>query len=99
MPRSAVYAFVAFLGALLLALVFTLGYVLNDGDGNTTTVDVDQDLGIVIRDGDVDFDTLEEIIDILASEYVGHGCSGHDVTEVGQSACDSQVSPRRVGSC
>lgn len=55
------------LGAALLALVFVLGYVSNDGRPSAPrdSSSISQAL-----DGDVDFDTLEQIVRILQDEYV-----------------------------
>jgi len=69
MYRGAAWIVGAVLGAVLLALVFTLGYVTNDDGGGDArpNVQIDTDSG----DGSVDFSTLQEIVDILQREYFG----------------------------
>ncbi len=69
MYRGAAWTVGAVLGAVLLALVFTLGYVTNDDGGGSTQPNVQIDTGS--GDGSVDFSTLEEIVDILQREYFG----------------------------
>ena len=74
MYRAAALTVGALLAALLLALVFTLGFVSNDGDGGTSQVQdqsIDSEPIDITIDGDADFETLQEIVDILASEYIG----------------------------
>lgn len=72
MHRAAALTVGALLAVLLLALVFTLGFVSNDGDGGTAQFQgqTSEPIDITI-DGAADFDTLQEIVDILASEYIG----------------------------
>lgn len=69
MYRGAAWTVGAVLGAVLLALVFTLGYVTNDDGGGSARPNVQIDTGP--GDGSVDFSTLEEIVGILKSEYFG----------------------------
>lgn len=71
MYKSVAWIVAAALGAVLLALVFTLGYVSNDrfsdddpGSGGEVTID--------LPDGDFDFQTLEQIVEILEDEYAGN---------------------------
>ena len=71
MYKAAAWIVGGLLGAVLLALVFTLGYVssdrLNDDSdsGPTTQVDFDD-----VLDGIIDFNTLEQIVEVLKDEYV-----------------------------
>ena len=71
MYRAAYWTVAALLGALSLALVFTIGYVSSNGVGGTgsgpaglepTTRPSDQ--------RDVDFSTFQDILDILNEEYI-----------------------------
>ena len=70
MYKAAAWIVGGLLAAVLLALVFTLGYVSSDrigGDdssGSSSNVNVGN-----VLDGDVDFDTLQQIVDILRDEY------------------------------
>lgn len=71
MSRAAIAAVAALLAVLLLALVFTLGYVVNDGDGGAVTADeVQRDVEDVLETGEIDFSTLEQIVEILQDEYI-----------------------------
>ena len=55
----------------MLAFVFTLGYVINDGDNGTATSASDEpDSTDSDTNSAFDFDTLDEIVDILEDEYV-----------------------------
>jgi carboxyl-terminal processing protease len=61
----------AVLAALLFALVYTLGYVSNNGGGDGGRTDsVEVDGNQVIIDDDVDFETLDQILNILRREYL-----------------------------
>ena len=70
MYKAAAWIVGGLLATVLLALVFTLGYVSSDrigGDdssGSSSNVNVGN-----VLDGDVDFDTLQQIVDILRDEY------------------------------
>ena len=70
MYKAAAWIVGGLLGAVLLALVFTLGYVSSDrigsddSAGSSSTNDVNN-----VLDGDIDFDTLQQIVDILRDEY------------------------------
>ena len=70
MYKAAAWIVGGLLATVLLALVFTLGYVSSDrigGDdssGSSSNVNVGN-----VLDGDVDFDTLRQIVDILRDEY------------------------------
>ena len=68
MYRAATWTVAALLGALLLALVFTLGYIYNGGDAPAQDTTRD---GGSIGQGEVDFRTLDEIVDILNRNYIG----------------------------
>lgn len=71
MYRGAVWTVGVLLAAVLLALVFTLGYVTSDRAGGATSGrDASRDINDALSDGDVDFETLEQIVDILGDEYV-----------------------------
>lgn len=71
MYKAAAWIVGGLLGAVLLALVFTLGYVSSDrltddsDSGPTTQVDFDD-----VLDGIIDFNTLEQIVEVLKDEYV-----------------------------
>ena len=70
MYKAAAWIVGGSLGAVLLALVFTLGYVSSDriasddSAGSSSTNNVSN-----VLDGDIDFDTLQQIVDILRDEY------------------------------
>ena len=69
--RAAAWTIVALLGALLLALTFTLGWVANDDRGQESSAQGNQGPGPVVNiDDDVDFSTLEDIVDTLLSDYI-----------------------------
>ncbi len=74
MHRAAAWMVAAFLGALLLALVFTLGFVANGGDGNTAAQVPGEGNGdvpdVVNSSGEIDFQTLNRILEILEHDYV-----------------------------
>lgn len=61
--RAAIWMVGGLLAALLLALVFTLGYVAN-GSGATSAGDTTQEIH-----SDVDFNTLNQILQILKRDY------------------------------
>lgn len=71
MYRTAAWVVGALLAAVLLALVFTLGYVSSDrvGGGSSSTSDTQRQIDETIGDGDIDFHTLEQIVAILQDEY------------------------------
>lgn len=69
MPRAVNWTITALVGALLIALVFTLGYVSNGGDATvgtftppTSSDQTDQNSAA--------FDTFQQIMDILRRDYV-----------------------------
>jgi carboxyl-terminal processing protease len=66
--RIAAWSVGILLGALLLALTFTLGYVSNDG-GRTTIVR-EGPVDVVPGSGEVDFSTLQQIVNILKEDYI-----------------------------
>jgi carboxyl-terminal processing protease len=66
--RVAIATAAGVLAALLLALTYTLGYVANDAGGTATDISRPVDNGTTTS-GEVDFNTLNEILDILKSEY------------------------------
>lgn len=70
MYKAAAWVVGGLLGAVLLALVFTLGYVSSDriGDDDNSGSSSNITVGDALE-GDVDFDTLEEIVGILRNEY------------------------------
>ena len=71
MHRAATWFVGALLGALLLALVFTLGYVTNGDDGGSVAGgQAANEESAPSGDGDIDFDTLGQIVDILQRDYV-----------------------------
>ena len=73
MYRAATWTGFALLGALLLALVFTIGYVVNNG-GTEGPSEAPQTESDPIEPGDreeIDLKTLEQILDILNREYIG----------------------------
>ncbi len=70
MYKAAAWIVGGLLGAVLLALVFTLGYVSSDRIGDDDSSDSSSNISVSdALDGDVDFDTLEQIVDILRDEY------------------------------
>jgi carboxyl-terminal processing protease len=64
--RTATWSVAAVLGALLLALVFTLGYVSHSGDGPASTRQEPTE----IDGSDVDLSTIRQIINILDENYI-----------------------------
>ena len=68
MYKAAAWIVGGLLGAVLLALVFTLGYVSSDRIGDDSSGS-SSNINIGSRDGDIDFDTLNQIVDILRDEY------------------------------
>ncbi len=72
MYKAATWTISALLGVLLLALVFTLGYVSSGGEGGGGTAVEERDTdGPVDGDSATNADTLDEIVDILMRDYVG----------------------------
>ena len=71
MYRAAIWTVASFLGVLLLALVFTIGYVSSDDDGGAAAQDTTRDRDTEPFGSDIDFDTLNEILDILKDDYFG----------------------------
>lgn len=72
MYRAVTWALAALLGTLLLALFFTLGFVTGGGDGAGGSSQREPAPSLD-EPGDaaaVDFDTLDEILDLLESEYI-----------------------------
>ena len=72
MNRPTTWIGVALLAALLLALVFTIGYVSNGDTGaggraQESRPDVDDSS----TSGEIDFGTLDQIVDILKREFFG----------------------------
>ena len=72
MHRVATSVILALLGAVLLAFVFTLGYVIDEGSGDTSdrarqqTSPADDSTG----SSEIDFSTLDQILEILEDDYV-----------------------------
>ena len=64
--RAAIWAAGVSLAALLLALVYTLGYVSNGGERTRAVADQPGS-----SSGEVDFSTLDQILGILEEEYFG----------------------------
>ncbi len=72
MHRATTWIGVALLGALILALVFTIGYVSNGDTGDSGRAQESQrDVDDSPTSDNIDFGTLDQIIDILKSEYFG----------------------------
>lgn len=72
--RAAVWTVGTVLAVLLLALVFTLGYVSNGGGDGDRTIRVEEtepDEDDAIGGSEVDFSTLDQIVDILRRDYFG----------------------------
>src|SRR3990172_11243180 len=67
--RAAVWAAGISLAVLLLALVYTLGYVSHEGGGSTSAAETQQ--ASTSTDSGVDFSTLDQILGILQKEYFG----------------------------
>ena len=70
MHRAAAWTIVSLLGALLLALTFTLGWVANGDGGGSRSGDANGTSSDVIDGSDVDFGTLNEIVDLLKGDYL-----------------------------
>ncbi len=71
MHRAAISALSVLLGAVMLAFVFTLGYVINDDESGTGSRASEQrDTTASDTPSAFDFETLDEIVDILEKEYV-----------------------------
>jgi carboxyl-terminal processing protease len=68
MLRVARWTVVALLGAAVIALAFSVGFVMNGANGGGTEGNGSQ--GAVASSGEVDFNTLGQIVDILDKEYV-----------------------------
>jgi carboxyl-terminal processing protease len=66
--RAAVWGVGIALAAMLLALVYTLGYVTHTG---TRAAESTQDGTPIPSDGEVDFSTLDQILGILEQQYFG----------------------------
>jgi len=67
--RAAIASAAVVLAVLLLALTFTLGYVANDDPGGVAQPEIERPADGSNADGEIDFNTLNEILDILRSEY------------------------------
>lgn len=65
MSRAVNWSITAMISALLIALVFTLGYVANDGDAAGAGVSTSPD-----GQTSTEFDTFQQILDILERDYV-----------------------------
>jgi len=71
MYQIAVGVVAACLAVLLLALVFTLGYVSNDGNSLSAQERAQSNTGFTgDPSGDVDFGTLNEVVELLLRDYV-----------------------------
>lgn len=72
MHRAAAWTIVSLLGALLLALTFTLGWVANGDGGGSRTARGTNGTAPNVVDGssNVDFSTLNEIVDLLKNDYL-----------------------------
>jgi carboxyl-terminal processing protease len=68
MLRVARWTVVALLGAAVIALAFSVGFVMNGANGGGTEGNGSQ--GAVASSGEADFSTLGQIVDILDKEYV-----------------------------
>ena len=69
--RAAAWTIVALLGSLLLALTFTLGWVASGDSGSASVVQGNSNSDTVVNsDSEVDFSTLEDIVDALLSEHL-----------------------------
>jgi carboxyl-terminal processing protease len=69
MLKAARWTVLALLAAAVVALAFSVGYVMNEPDGGGARP-LTSGESISSRDGEVDFETLNQILDILADEYV-----------------------------
>lgn len=69
MYRAATATVAVLLGALLLALVFTLGYVSNGSGGGVQLQETQRQVDDSTGGGGVDFRTLDEILGILKEKY------------------------------
>jgi len=71
MHRVAAWVVAALLGAVMLAFVFTLGYVTNDGGGSAAGRASDEPRPSEDQStAEVDFQTLDQILEILQEDYV-----------------------------
>ncbi len=70
MYRAATWTVAALLGALLLALVFTLGWASSENAGGSETRDTALDSDS-IGESDINFRTLDDIVRILKEDYLG----------------------------
>ncbi len=71
MYRAATWTVAVLLAGLLLALVFTLGYVWNGGNGVAPVQETQREVDDSAGGGEVDFRTLDQILDILNDDYIG----------------------------
>jgi carboxyl-terminal processing protease len=68
MLRVARWTVVALLGAAVIALAFSVGFVMNEADGGGTPAGGPE--GAAASSDEIDFDALGQILDILGNEYV-----------------------------
>jgi carboxyl-terminal processing protease len=68
MLRVARWTVVVLLGAAVVALAFSVGFVMNEADGGGASVGGPEETAT--SSNEVDFDTLNQILDILDDEYV-----------------------------
>jgi carboxyl-terminal processing protease len=68
--KAITWTLAVLLGVLLLALVFVLGQVTSDGGGESSSANSGEP-GSADSEGEVDFGTLDEIVDILERDYFG----------------------------
>lgn len=72
MHRAAIWSVAGLLAAVLIAFAYAVGLTAGDDGGSATTAPPDsQSVGDALQNGGVDFEALDEIVDILLDEYVG----------------------------
>jgi len=69
MLRAARWIVLALLGVAVVALAFSVGFVMNEADGGGTQ-NGGPAAGAASSSGEIDFDALGQILDILGEEYV-----------------------------
>jgi len=71
MLRAARSIVFALLGMAVVALAFSVGFVMNEADGGATQSNGPE--GVASSSDEIDFDALGQILDILGEEYVEPG--------------------------
>jgi carboxyl-terminal processing protease len=69
--RAAIWTVTGCLAVLVLALVYTIGYVSNDGGNASARGEAPSGNGAFDGSGDANFDTLSQIVELLRRDYLG----------------------------